>query len=210
MGQKIHPIGFRLGITSDWQSRWYAGRKAYASNLIEDLKIRRLLQERLKLAGLRDVEIERLFNKVKLIIHVTRPGVVIGRGGTGLEELKKAIVAKIDLPSAEKNLQLEVVEVKAPDLSAYLLASRIVMELERRLPHRRVAGRAIERAIGAGAAGVKIVLSGRIGGAEIARRETFKQGKLPLGEIRADIDFAQVSALTKSGYVGVKVWVYQE
>lgn len=210
MGQKIHPIGFRLGITSDWQSRWYAGRKAYASNVIEDLKIRRLLQERLKLAGLRDVEIERLFNKVKLIIHVTRPGVVIGRGGTGLEELKKAIVAKIDLPSAEKNLQLEVVEVKAPDLSAYLLASRIVMELERRLPHRRVAGRAIERAIGAGAAGVKIVLSGRIGGAEIARRETFKQGKLPLGEIRADIDFAQVPALTKSGYIGVKVWVYQE
>ena len=210
MGQKIHPIGFRLGTSADWQSRWFAVKGDYAKNLLEDLKIRRYLSERLKLAGLVAVEIERLINKMKIVIHVTRPGVVIGRGGTGLEELKRTLVSQIALPSAEKNLQLEVAEVKSPDLSAYLVASRIVAELERRLPHRRVAGRALERTMASGAAGIKVVLSGRIAGAEIARRETFAQGKLPLGEIRANIDFAQIPALTKSGYVGVKVWIYQE
>lgn len=210
MGHKIHPLGFRLGQGADWQSRWYSGKRGYAKNLLEDVKIRQFLAERLKLAGLVAVEIERLIHKMKIIIHVTRPGVVIGRGGSGLEELKRALISQISLPGAEKNLQIEVVEVKSPDLSAALAASRIAAELERRLPHRRVGARAIERAISAGATGIKIVLAGRIAGAEIARRETFSQGKLPLGEIRANIDFAQVPALTKSGYIGVKVWIYKE
>lgn len=210
MGQKIHPIGFRLGQGLDWQSRWFSTKRNYSRNLLEDFKIRRFLAEKLKIAGLMAVEIERLIHKMKIIIHVTRPGVVIGRGGSGLEDLKKMLATQISLPDFEKNVQLEVVEVKNADLSAHLVATRIVGELERRLPHRRVVARAIERTIGAGAAGVKVILSGRIGGAEIARRETFTQGKLPLGRIRANIDFAQVPALTKSGYVGVKVWIYIE
>lgn len=210
MGQKIHPLGFRLGVYADWQSRWYGGKKAYQKNLLEDFIIRKLLGEKLKLAGLVAVEIERLTAKIKIIIHVTRPGVVIGRGGTGLEELKKQLLAHVSLPQPEKNLQLEVAEVKSPDLSASLVASRIAQEIERRLPHRRVVARTIERVMAAGALGVKVVLSGRIGGAEIARRETFGQGSLPLGRLRANIDFGQVPALTRSGYVGVKVWIFKE
>lgn len=210
MGQKIHPIGFRLGAGGLWQSRWYGSAQTYSKNLLEDVGIRKYLASKLKLAGFMSVEIERLINKMKIIIHVTRPGVVIGRGGTGLEDLKKNLVLLVSLPSADKNIQIEVVEVKEPDLSAYLVAGRIVSELERRLPHRRVVGRAIERTIGAQATGIRVVLSGRIAGAEIGRRETYNQGKLPLGRIRADIDFAQIPALTKSGYVGVKVWIYRE
>lgn len=210
MGQKVHPIGFRLGVVTDWQSRWYSNKRNYRKNLLEDVKIREFLYERLKLAGVAAVEIERLINKMKIIVHVTRPGVVIGRGGTGLEELKKLLLPKVSLSQPEKNLQIEVMEVKSPDLSAYLVAGRIVNELERRFPHRRVVARAIERTMSAGAAGIKVVLAGRIGGAEISRRETFAQGKLPLSRIRANIDFAQVPVLTKSGYIGTKVWIYQE
>lgn len=210
MGQKVNPLGFRLGVLNDWQSRWYGRKKDYAKNLLEDIKIRQFLEKRLQLAGLMAVEVERLINKMKIIIHVSRPGVVIGRGGTGLEELKRQLVPQVSLAQPEKNLQIEVVEEKRPDLSARLMAGRIANELERRLPHRRVAARAIERAMSAGATGIKILLAGRIRGAEIARRETFAQGKLPLSRLRANIDFAQVPALTKSGYIGVKVWIYQE
>ncbi|MDO8551587.1 MAG: 30S ribosomal protein S3 [bacterium] len=210
MGQKIHPIGFRLGISQDWQSRWYASKKDYSKNLLEDYMIRRFLNERLKLAGLVGVEIERLIHKMKIIIHVTRPGVVIGRGGSGLEDLKKNLLSRMSLSKSEKNIQIEVAEVKAPDLSAVLTAGRIAGELERRLPHRRVVARATERTMSAGAKGIRVVLSGRIAGAEIARRETYNQGKLPLGRLRANIDFAKIPALTRSGYVGVKVWIYTE
>ncbi|MDP3888490.1 MAG: 30S ribosomal protein S3 [bacterium] len=209
MGQKINPIGFRVGKGLDWQSRWYAGSKTYSKNLLEDVKIREFFEYRLKVAGLVAVEIERLINRMKIILHVTRPGVVIGRGGTGIEELKKSLISKVALLMGEKNVQLEVAEVKAPDLSALLVASRIANEIERRLPHRRVAGRAIERTMGAGAQGMKVVLAGRLGGAEIGRREMYSEGKLPLSSIRANIDFAKVPALTKSGYVGVKVWIYK-
>lgn len=210
MGQKIHPIGFRLGVVADWHSRWYGSKQDYSKNLLEDLKIRKFLIERLKMAGLAAVEIERLIHKMKIIIHVTRPGVVIGRGGTGLEDLERSLLTQVHLPQQRKNIQIEVVEVKNPDLSAALVAGRIGGELERRLPFRRVASRAIERVMGSGASGVKVVLTGRIGGAEIGRRETFNQGKLPLGSVRANIDFAEIPALTKSGYVGVKVWIYKE
>ncbi|PJE67363.1 30S ribosomal protein S3 [Candidatus Shapirobacteria bacterium CG10_big_fil_rev_8_21_14_0_10_40_9] len=209
MGQKVNPIGFRLGIIKSWQSTWFAGKREYPKNLLEDLKIRKFLFEKLKLAGIVGVNIDRLIHKMKITIHVSRPGVVIGRGGSGLEELKKMIILLVSLPEPEKNVQIEVVEVSDPELSAILVATRIASELERRFPHRRVVKKTIERVMSAGAKGIKIVLSGRIAGAEISRRERFAKGKLPLSTIRANIDFAKIAALTRSGYIGVKVWIYK-
>lgn len=209
MGTKVNPISFRMGINKDWQSHWFASKKTYADKLKEDMVIRNFLLERLKIAGVTAVEIDRLIHKTKITIFVTRPGVVIGRGGSGLEELKKALLPLVAMPEPEKNMQLEVKEVEKPDLSAVLIASRVAADLEKRMSHRRVVKRTIERVMGSGAKGVKIAISGRINGAEIARREKFSEGKLPLSTIRADIDFAKIGALTKSGYVGVKVWIYK-
>ena len=211
MGQKVNPVAFRIGAGKTWRSRWFSGRKGnYAQNVLEDYQIRKFLHQRLKLAGLVGVKIERLIHQMKITLSVTRPGVVIGRGGTGLEELKKAIIPLLSLPEPEKNLQIEVVEVKEPDLSAYLVATRIANEIERRLPHRRVVKRTMERVMAAGAKGIKIVLSGRIAGAEIARTEKYVQGKVPLSTIRADIDYAETPALIKQGYIGIKVWIYKK
>jgi small subunit ribosomal protein S3 len=211
MGQKVNPVSFRMGLDKNWQSRWFAPRKGdYAKHVLEDFRLRQFLYGRLKLAGLMKVEIERLINSMKITLYVTRPGVVIGRGGTGLEELKKAIIPLISFAEPEKNLQIEVAEIKEPDLSATLVASRIVSELERRMPHRRVAKKSIERVTAAGAKGVKIVLAGRLGGAEISRKEKYSQGKVPLSTIRAEIDYAEIPALTRAGFVGVKVWIYKE
>ena len=210
MGQKINPIGFRLAASKDWKSRWFSGKKGYAQNVLEDVRIRRFLEKRLKLAGLVSVEIERLVSKIKIIIHVTRPGVVIGRGGSGLEELKKELVLLVSLPDPEKNLQFDILEVAQPELSAKLVATRITLELERRMPHRRVIKRTMERVMAAGALGIKVVLAGRVGGAVISRTEKYSQGTVPLATIRANIDYAQIPALTKSGYVGVKVWIYKK
>lgn len=211
MGQKVNPVAFRIGAGKTWRSRWFPGRKGkYAQNVLEDYQIRQFLYQRLKLAGLVGVKIERLINQMKITLSVTRPGVVIGRGGTGLEELKKAIIPLLSLSEPEKNLQIEVTEIKEPDLSAYLVASRVANEIERRLPHRRVVKRTMERVMAAGAKGVKIVLSGRIAGSEIARTEKYARGKIPLSTIRADIDYAKIPALIKQGYIGVKVWIYKE
>lgn len=210
MGQKVNPVAFRIGVGKTWHSRWFGGKKRYSRNVLEDFRLRQFLYQRLKLAGLVRVEIERLIHQMKITLHVTRPGVVIGRGGTGLEELKKAILPLISLPEPEKNLQIDVTEVKEPDLSAQLVVSRIANELERRLPHRRVVKRTMERVMGAGAKGIKIILSGRIAGAEIARTEKYYQGKIPLSTLRADIDYAEMPAMTRSGYVGIKVWIYKE
>jgi small subunit ribosomal protein S3 len=209
MGTKINPISFRMGINKDWQSHWFAGKKTYAEKLKEDMVIRKFLLDKLKIAGVTAVEIDRLIHKTKITIFVTRPGVVIGRGGSGLEELKKALMPLVAMPEPEKNMQLEVKEVEKPDLSAILIASRIAADLEKRMSHRRVVKRTIERVMSSGAKGVKIAIAGRINGAEIARREKFSEGKLPLSTIRADIDFAKIAALTKSGYVGIKVWIYK-
>ncbi len=209
MGQKVNPLGFRLGIKNFWQSIWFAKKKDYPQKLLEDLKIRHLLFEKLKLAGIAGVEIERLINKMNITIHVSRPGIVIGRGGTGLEEIKKMIIPLVSLPQPDKNIQIKVMEVPNPDLSAVLVADRIAQEIERRLPHRRVVKKAIDKVMSAGAKGIKVILSGRIAGAEIARRETFFEGKIPLSTLRSNIDFAKSAALTRSGYVGVKVWIYK-
>jgi len=214
MGQKVNPISFRLPQSKEWKSLWFsADKKKYQSNLLEDVKIRRFLLKKLKLAGVSLVQIERSINKMKVVLHVSRPGVVIGRGGSGLEILKKEIAQILSMTQPEKNLEIEAVEVKRPDLSAYLVAQRVAEQLERRMPYRRVINRAIENSMNSGAKGVKIVLSGRINGAEISRREKFgdkgKTGNIPAQTLRADIDFASVAALTRSGFIGVKVWVYK-
>ena len=206
MGQKINPVGFRMGGTAFWQSRWFADDKKYRQFIAEDMKIRNLLMKKLRPAGVARVEIERSINKVKIIIFVARPGVLIGRGGTGLLDLKKLLMKQLDIKN-ENTLEVMPMDVKSPDLSAYLVAQNVVEQLIRRLPAQRVMNQTIERVMRAGAKGVKVVLSGRIGGAEIARRERKAAGTMPLHTLRQDIDFASVPALTKSGYVGVKVWI---
>lgn len=209
MGHKTNPISFRIGSLYTWSSLWFANNKNFKKILLEDITLRNYLMKKLKLAGIIGVRIERSINKIKIIPQVTRPGVVIGRGGTGLEELKKELAKMVSIPEPEKNLEISPEEVKNPDQSAVFVAQRIAEQLERRVPHRYVIKKAMERAMSSGAEGVKVALSGRIGGAEIARSEKYSEGKVPLQTIRARIDFADIPALTRSGYVGVKVWVYQ-
>lgn len=211
MGNKVNPISFRLPQNLDWQSYWFASKKSsYRKNVLEDVKIRRFLNQNLKLAGLVKIQIDRLINKMKVSLFVSRPGVVIGRGGSGLELLKRELIKIVSLNEPEKNLELDVVEVKDAELSAVLAAQRIAEQLEKRMPYRRAVIKTAERIKGAGAKGVRIILAGRIGGASIARRQKFQEGKVPLGTLRADIDYAQIPAFVpKAGYVGVKVWIYK-
>ncbi|MBI3103369.1 30S ribosomal protein S3 [Candidatus Daviesbacteria bacterium] len=206
MGQKIHPVGFRMGIGTSWKSRWYAHGARYRQNVLEDIKIRELLMKKLRPAGIQSVEIERAVNKLKVIIFVSRPGILIGRGGSGLTELKKFLMKELKIKD-ENSLEIAPMELKSADLSSYLVAQSVAEQLARRLPAQRVMNQSIERVMRAGAKGVRIVLSGRIGGAEIARRERKAQGTMPLHTLRANIDFTVYPALTKSGYVGVKVWI---
>ena len=215
MGQKIHPIGFRVGTFIPWKSRWFAEDKSYKELLLEDIKIRAALMQKLKLAGITDVEIERLPKNMVVIMTVSRPGVVIGRGGTGIEDVKRFVLEIIRNTRGLKQqelkdlkIDLRVNELKNPEISAQLVAGRIAAELERRLPHRRVVARTADRVMQSGALGVKIVLSGRIGGTEIARREKYHKGSVPTQSLREEIDYAQIPALLKRGYVGIKVWVH--
>ncbi len=216
MGQKVNPTGFRVGSFLPWSSRWLSEGKKLKTLLLEDVKIRKYLIEKLKLAGITKVEIERLPKSMVVTLTVSRPGVVIGRGGSGLEEIKKSILETISglrgvsVKTLESQLKIDlrVNEVKNPELSAYLVATKIASELERRLPHKRVVHRAMERVMQAGALGVKIVLSGRIAGAEIARVEKYQIGSVPSQTLRENIDYAHVPALLKKGYVGVKVYIH--
>ena len=213
MGQKINPKGFRIGPVFGWESRWFADDRRYKEFFMVDVKLREVLFEKLKNAGLAQVEIERSINKIKVTLHVARPGVVIGRGGSGLEDLKKSIEKFMTSIDKKKDLQgrlkldVAVEPVKEPNLNAYLVATTVADQLAKRLPAKRVGNQAIERVMGAGAKGVKILLAGRIGGAEIARRERFQAGTVPLSTIREEVDFAAVPSLTRSGYIGVKVWI---
>lgn len=212
MGQKINPVSFRTGVVKDWKSRWFSGGALYKKFLFEDLAIRELLGQRLKLAGVHEIEIERLPGNVNIRVYVSRPGVVIGRGGAGIEVLKSSIQEKIGPGYKGKPLpkiNIDVEEIKNSELSAKLVAQRIAAEFERRLPHRRVVNKAIDRIMAAGAKGVKVALAGRIEGAEIARREKYMRGSIPSQTLRADIDYAQDCALLKRGYVGIKVWIYR-
>lgn len=208
MGQKVNPIGFRLGTNVNWKSRWFADDKRYKHLLFEDVKLREVLQLKLKNAGLSHVEIDRSINKIDVTVFVSRPGIVIGRGGTGLEELKKFITKKLKKGDDKQiKIELKVEPVKEPNLNANIVGTMVADQLVRRMPHRRVVKQAIERVMGAGAKGVQIMLAGRIAGAEISRKEKYKQGSIPFSTIREEIDYASVPALTKSGYVGVKVWI---
>ncbi|MBI2017501.1 30S ribosomal protein S3 [Candidatus Daviesbacteria bacterium] len=206
MGQKIHPVGFRMGIGTNWQSRWFADSKKYREYVASDLSIRELLLKKLRPAGISSVEIERSTNKIKILLFVSRPGVLIGRGGSGLTEIKKFLMQNLKIKS-DNALEIVPMEVKSADLSAYLVAQNVAEQLIKRLPAQRVMNQSIERVMRVGAKGVRIVLSGRIGGAEIARREWKASGTMPLHTLRADIDFSVYPALTKSGFVGVKVWI---
>lgn len=210
MGQKVNPVGFRLEIDESpfkWKSRWYADEEEYKELALEDYKIREFLEEKLRYAGLVAVRIKRLKNKIKILIQASRPGVVIGRGGSGLREIKDKIVNLVDLPEPEKNVEIEVDEVKNAELSAKLVAERIARGLERGRHYRRTANKAMDAVRKAGAEGIRIVLSGRIAGVEVSRVEKFDWGRVPLSTMRANIDYYQEPALTKSGYVGVKVYI---
>ncbi len=212
MGQKVNPTGFRLGTTYTWKSRWHADPKNYSDQVVEDFRLREYLNKQLSNAGLVRVDIERSLTAVKVIIYVSRPGVVIGKGGSNLEMVKKGIENVLNVSKLKKDkvkIDLRVEEVKDPELSAKLVGERIEQQLMKRYPHRRAVNQAIERVMQAGGQGVKIQLSGRVGGAEIGRTEKYAQGKVPTQTLRADIDYHQIPVRTRSGYVGIKVWIYK-
>lgn len=209
MGQKVNPHVIRLGTVLTWSSRWFDERQ-YKETVLEDYHLRRQLMERLKSAGIARVEIERSINSMKIILFVSRPGIVIGRGGTGLEDLKKYINAFFVKRRQSKNIpkmDIRVEPIKDANLEAQLVAANISDQLIRRLPYKRILVSTAERVMNAGAKGVKIVLTGRIGGSEIARREKIRVGTVPVSTIRANIGYAQYPCLTKKGYIGVKVWI---
>ncbi len=203
MGQKVHPIGFRLGITKDWQSRWFAKRD-YAKKLHEDLRIRELIKARFYHAGISRVIIERFTDKVRIDIYAARPGLVIGRKGAEVEKLRNELARFV-----AGQLIINVREVPVPEIDAQLVAENIAMQIERRVSHRRAMKRAINAAIKFGAKGIRVECSGRLGGADMARTEWYREGRLPLQTLRADIDYGFAEALTKYGVIGVKVWIFK-
>jgi small subunit ribosomal protein S3 len=211
MGQKINPRILRLGVISTWSSRWFDD-KNYKGLLLEDYKIRNALMERLKNAGVCEIEIERSINNLKITAYVSKPGMVIGRGGTGLEDLKvylqKEFIKKLG-SKAQYKLDIKVEPIKDANLESYLVAKNIAEQLIKRLPAKRVLTSTVEKVMGSGALGVRIVLSGRIGGAEIGRREKLQKGTVPLSTIRENISYSSFPALTKKGYIGVKVWIHK-
>jgi len=202
VGQKIHPIGLRVGIIRDWESRWYS--KDMASLIQEDLRIRGHIKKKLARAGISRVEIERAANRVRVVIHAARPGIIIGRGGTGIDALKK----ELDEMTG-KQVQLNVQEIRRPELEAVLVAENVAQQLERRIAYRRAMKQAVQRSLRAGAKGIRIACSGRLAGAEIARYEWYREGRVPLHTLRADIDFGVAEARTTYGRIGVKVWIYR-
>lgn len=204
MGQKVHPKAFRLGVNIGWKSRWFA-KKDYTKFLEQDIRIRKFLYRKLREAGLANVEVERSGAELVVNIYTAKPGVVIGRGGQGAEDLKKEIKKKF--MEKKKNLTLNIHEVEKIYLSAQLVCQAVIEQLEKRIPFRRAAKRAIEQVMQAGAKGVKVIVAGRLNGAEIARTEKFGQGSVPLHTLRADIDYARGAAFTTYGAVGVKVWI---
>lgn len=205
MGQKVNPLGFRLGITKNWSSRWFVGKKDYGDLAFEDKKIRDLLKEKLALAGVKVIDIERTENEINVLIKVAKPGIVIGRGGTGVEEIEKEI-KKI----TKGKVKITAEGVKTPEIEAQLVADHICRQLKRRVPHRRVVNFAMHTAMDKGAKGIKIRLSGVLSGSNtIARRETYKLGSVPAQTLRADIDYAQIDCHLLFGTIGVKVWIYK-
>ncbi|MGI6778491.1 MAG: 30S ribosomal protein S3 [Acetivibrionales bacterium] len=204
MGQKVNPHGLRIGIIKDWDTKWYASDKEFANLLVEDVRIRDFIKKKLYIAGISRIEIERAANKVKINIHTAKPGLVIGKGGTGIEELRKQ-VEKL----TSKSVLINITEIKVPELSAQLVAENIAAQLEKRVSFRRAMKQAMSRTMKSGAKGIKTSVSGRLGGAEIARTEHYHEGTIPLQTLRADIDYGFIEADTTYGKLGVKVWIYK-
>lgn len=204
MGQKVNPHGFRVGIIKDWDSRWYAKDKDFGDTLVEDYKLRKTLLKQLAVAGVPKIEIERDASKVRIHIHCAKPGIVIGKGGSEIEKLRVQCEKFLNKP-----VTINIIEVKTPDLNAQLVAENIAQQLEKRISFRRAMKQCIGRAMKLGAKGIKTQVSGRLGGAEIARREQYHDGTIPLQTIRADIDYGFAEAATTYGRIGVKVWIYR-
>ena len=204
MGRKVHPIGFRLGISKPWLGRWYAEGKEYTEQLHQDLEVRDLVMNETDRAGVSNVEIERYPGKVKITLHTHKPGILIGRKGENVKIIRQKLEALTG-----KKIDLEVKEIKNADTDAYLVAQNIAGQLERRISYRRAMKRAIQQALRQGAEGIKVSVSGRLSGAEMARRMTLREGRVPLQTLRADIDFARATATTTFGQIGIKVWIYK-
>ncbi|HAG08532.1 MAG TPA: 30S ribosomal protein S3 [Desulfotomaculum sp.] len=204
MGQKVHPKGLRLGIIKDWEGKWYADKKTFASFLLEDVKIRRFIKEKLFAAGVSNVQIERAANRLKITINTARPGIVIGRGGVEVESLRK----KLENITG-KQIHINIAEIKSPELEAQLVAEGVAAQIEKRIAFRRAIKQAVSRSMRLGAKGIKVAVSGRLGGAEIARTEWHSEGKVPLHTLRADIDYGFAEANTTYGKIGIKTWIYK-
>jgi small subunit ribosomal protein S3 len=204
MGQKVHPHGFRVGIIKDWDARWIAKKRNFADYLVEDDRIRKFLKKKLFIAGISKIETERAATKVSVSIYTGKPGIVIGKGGTGVDILKQDL-----LKLTGKNIVVNIIEVKRPDLDAQLVAENVAAQLEKRISFRRAMKQSISRSMKGGAKGIKIKCSGRLGGAEIARNEQYHEGSIPLQTLRADIDYGFAEAKTTYGRIGVKTWLYK-
>jgi small subunit ribosomal protein S3 len=205
LGQKVNPIGFRLALNKDWRSRWFADKRDFGKLLKEDIEIRKMVASRLKDAAVSDIYIERYANRIRVTIKTARPGLVIGRKGEDIEKLRE-VLAKL----SGKEIYIEIAEVKKPDIDAQLVAENVAMQLERRVSHRRAMKRALQMAMDNGALGIKILIAGRLNGAEIARSESYKEGKIPLHTLRANIDYGTTEANTVAGIIGIKVWICKE
>ena len=204
MGQKVHPTGVRVGIIKDWNSKWYADSKNFADYLVEDQKIRKFLKKKLYAAGISKIEIERTAKIVKINLYTAKPGIVIGKGGAGADAVKQEVAKLIG-----KEVNLNIVEVKQADTDAQLVAENIAMQLERRISFRRAMKQCMQKALKSGALGIKTAVSGRLGGADMARTEFYKEGNIPLQTLRGDIDYGFAEADTTYGKIGVKVWIYK-
>ncbi len=204
MGQKVHPIGIRLGIIKSWTSTWYAERREYADNLHRDIAARHYINEELKAAAISRIDIERPARTARVTIHSARPGVIIGKKGGDVEKLRASIGKILGVPT-----HVNIAEVKKPEMDAILVAASIAQQLERRVMFRRAMKRAVQNALRAGAEGIRVSVSGRLGGAEIARTEWYREGRVPLHTLRADIDYGTASAHTTYGVIGIKVWIFK-
>ena len=203
MGQKVNPHGIRLGIVKTWDAKWYAD-KDFADNLHEDIKIRDYLKKSLQAASVSRIETERTKNRLKITIHTAKPGMVIGRGGSGIDQIKEGLK-----DYTNQKLDINIAEIKQPDMDATLVAENIAQQLERRIAFRRAMKQAVGRTMRLGAKGIKIMCSGRLGGAEIARKESYREGSIPLHTLRADIDYGTAEANTTYGRIGIKVWIFK-
>jgi small subunit ribosomal protein S3 len=204
MGQKVHPYGFRVGYIYDWKSRWFSNKYDFPKLLVEDIKLKKHIKKALASAAVSKVEVERSGDKIRVLIFSARPGIIIGRRGAEIEKLKEELQA-----ITGKEVMIDIKEIKNPNVDAQLVAENIALQIEKRIPHKRAMKKAIQAALDSGARGAKIICGGRLGGAEIARRESYRLGSIPAQTLRADVDYGFTEALTKYGLIGVKVWIYK-